>query len=122
MISVKSTASFTGFRKETLHIMDTAENVYMAYGIECEITCGTNGHGPLDPHPHAFALDFGTHAIPQNKLKLIHQELIDRLGPNYTVLYSDKNIDEAVYVDTPNAHFHIQLRKDLWRKLAGIPL
>ena len=117
MITVKATAHFTVFRTELLIILPRVESIYTLHNVPCEITCGTNGHPSDDPHTHGFAYDFGTHSIPQPQLKPMHEALVTQLGSDYTVLYSDKNLAEAVYVDTPNAHFHIQLRKDLWHKI-----
>ena len=117
MITTKPTAEFSIFRDEMLIALPKIEAVYAKHGIPCEITCGSNGHGLDDPHTHGMAYDLGTHAIPQDSLKVVHMELIDALGLNYTVLYTDKPVTEAVYVDTPNAHFHIQFRKDLWHAI-----
>ena len=119
MITVKSTAHFTVFRREMTGVFGVIEDVFRAHNVPCEITCGTDSHPMDDPHPHGFADDFESHQIPQSELKPIHEELIQALGPAYTVLYSDKNLSEAVYVDTPNAHFHIQLRKDLWHAIVA---
>ncbi len=117
MITVKDTAHFTVFRSQMTDVLSKIEAVYEAHGVECQITCGTNGHPADDPHTHGFAHDFGTHKIPQSELRPMHEELVAALGPDYTVLYSDKNLAEAVYVDTENAHFHIQLKKILWHAI-----
>lgn len=117
MITVKPTAKFKVFRSQMLSILPNIESVYMIYGVKCQITCGTDSHGPDDPHTHGFAYDFSTHAISQSVLKPMHQQLVDELGPDYTVLYDDKNLAEAKYIDTPNSHFHIQYRKSLWHAI-----
>jgi hypothetical protein len=117
MITVKDTAHFKLLRHEMWSILDIVESVYRARGLTAQITCGTDSHPDTDPHPNAFALDFGTHQIPEDQLKPMHEELIDRLGDKYTVLYNDKNLFEAVYVDTPSAHFHIQVAKAIWHEI-----
>lgn len=125
MITVKSTASFTKFRKEILLVMVVVDDIYASHGLTAEITCGTDNHKSTDPHPNGFANDYGTHNVPLALMPVIHKELVDRLGSVYTVLYCDKNIQEAVYpkVDldrNPQEHFHIQVRLDIWHKIAGI--
>ena len=121
MIRVKPGVSFAILRREIWSIFDVIEVVYEKRSLTAMITCGTDSHGPNDPHSHAYAVDIGTHEVPQAELKPMHQELADRLGPDYTVLYDDKNIHQAEYIDTPNSHFHIQVRKDIWHARAGIP-
>lgn len=125
MITVKSTASFTMLRREMWSILSIVEEVYASKGLTAEISCGTNGHPESpehhDPHPHGFALDFSCHDVPLPYLKGMHQELVERLGPTYTVLYNDQNLDNAVYEYGPQPHFHVQTKKEIWHKIMGLP-
>lgn len=117
MITLKPGAQLLILRSEMFGVWVGIELLFKKYGSHCMITCGTDGHPDDDPHTHGFAQDFHCHDVPQQNLQPLHQDLQDLLGDRYTVLYSDKLLGQAVYVDTPNAHFHIQLRKDLWHQI-----
>lgn len=104
MIRVKDGVRFRVLRPEIYRHFQDIDGLFNSLSVECWITCGTDGHGPDDPHTHGFALDLRTKNIPEGQREIMRTRLADLLGVNYTVILE---------VD----HLHIQVRKDLWRTL-----
>ena len=101
-------------RPEMWMIFDDISGVFEERGYDCILTCGTNAHGEDDPHTHGFALDFRSKHIHTHAEKIqMHDELERELNVKhanfYTVLLEN--------VGLPNEHFHIQVKKGLWRDL-----
>jgi hypothetical protein len=109
MIRIKEGVHFTILRSEMWHLFPIIEDAFARRGQQCWITCGTDAHGPDDPHFHGFALDFRTkHLDPTDKTN-IATNLGRMLRDRYTVILEDEN--------GPNEHLHIQVPKDHWREL-----
>jgi hypothetical protein len=110
MITCKDSARFSTLRYEMYSQWDKVESIFKRYGYDCIITCGTDGHGPDDPHPLGFAYDMRSKHIERVETKQVILEDLRRvLGPIYTVILENPGMD--------NEHFHWQVRKDLWRTM-----
>lgn len=87
-------------------------------GRSLTITCGREGHPADDPHSRGAALDLRSSGLPDAILLTLHQQLRDRLGSAFTVLYEVKTkpagvLGSIAYVnpDATAAHLHLQVRK-----------
>lgn len=110
MIRCKESVRFSVLRIEIWAIFEKIVAVFKRYGYPVVITCGTEAHGPDDPHTNGFAIDLRSKHIDRAETKtVIRDELAQELGPIYTVLL--ENTGQA------QEHFHIQIRRDLWRSL-----
>ncbi len=109
MIRLKPGAELNILRKEIYEHLAFIEDLFEAHGSHCTITCGTDSHGPDDPHYHGFALDFRTHDLADGEMEEVRNHLRAHLGDTYYVLLEDP--------DGPNCHLHVQVRKGLWRSL-----
>jgi hypothetical protein len=110
MITCKDSVRFSILRYEIISIFEKLFSVFKQFGYPVIVTCGTEAHGPDDPHTHGLALDLRSKHIQTDIAK---EEIADTLrrtlGSIYTVLLENKGKD--------NEHFHIQIRKDLWRTM-----
>jgi hypothetical protein len=107
MITCKDSVRFSILRIEMWSIFDKIHAAFKRFNADPIITCGTDAHGPDDPHTNGFALDFRSKNIPDNATKhAIHEELKRSLGSIYTVIFENEDLAQE--------HFHIQVRKDLW--------
>lgn len=110
MIRCKDSVRFSIIRIEMWAILEKIHATFKRYGYPVIITCGTEAHGPDDPHTHGFALDFRSKHIDRMETKqVIRDELADALGSIYTVIFENPGLAQE--------HFHIQVRKGLWRTL-----
>ena len=110
MIRCKDSVRFSKLRREVWRTFPIIEETFKYYEIVPTITCGTEAHGQDDPHTNGYALDVRSKNLPDIDTKrIILNELIQSLGPDYTVLLEN----EGKY----NEHFHIQIKKGLWRTL-----
>lgn len=110
MIRCKDSVRFSCLRSEIYGLWSGLELIFAKHDAEIWITCGTDGHTGIDPHPFGFAIDLRSHGLAEPHVVL--DELREFCGPRYTVLLEGK--------DTANEHFHLQLRKDLWRGIVGL--
>ncbi len=110
MIRCKDSVRFSILRSEIYGLFAGLESIFAGHGVDPWITCGTEGHAGVDPHPNGFAIDLRSHDLAEPRVVL--DEIREFCGPRYTVLLEAEG--------TPNEHFHLQLRMDLWRSLAGI--
>jgi hypothetical protein len=113
MIIVKDGVKFSAFRREIYGLWASFEAIFAKYNIPMRITCGTDGHGPNDPHSHACAIDIDTHDIPGQPRELTQIEkyaLVTDLcvyaGPTYYIFLENEGLETE--------HIHCQIRKDLW--------
>jgi hypothetical protein len=110
MITCKDSVRFSVLRYEMFSQWEKVAQVFKKYGFPIIFTCGTEAHGPDDPHTAGFAIDIRSKHITRTETKyVILEELREVLGPVYTVLLENHGAD--------NEHFHIQIRKDLWRTM-----
>ena len=110
MIYTKDSVRFSILRVEIWSILDKVYTAFHDHGYKTIITCGTEAHGPDDPHTFGFGLDFRSkHIGTREEKEAIVAELRKALGPIYTVIFENPAKD--------NEHIHIQIRKDLWRTL-----
>ena len=108
MIICKQGVQFTKFRTETLKLMTVADACYKAFGCTCRITCGTDGHSLTDPHTNGYAIDMGTHELPEEKKQPILKAIQEAAGPDYYIFLEAQGTD--------NEHFHGQTRIGLWQE------
>lgn len=108
MIKVKEGVRFSIFTDELLYILDVINSIKEKIPTApcAVITCGSDGHGPNDPHTFGFAVDIRSKHYSSYDIQNVLGWLIRYLGPRYTVIH------ESIGED--NEHIHIQLRKDLW--------
>lgn len=110
MIQTKDSVRFSILRHEMYSTWETVERIFLSHKIKPVITCGTEAHGPDDPHTHGFAEDWRSKHIPTSEMKHeILEELRRELGSLYTVLLENEN--------TENEHFHRQIKKGIWQTL-----
>ena len=110
MIKVKAGVRFSVFRREIYTIFDDVEEAFALKGYDAIITCGTEAHKEDDPHTHGFAIDLRSkHVRNLEDKRAIRDWLKDALGNRYTVLLENVEQDQE--------HFHVQIRKSLWRNL-----
>jgi hypothetical protein len=110
MITCKDSVRFSILRSEMWSTFDNVHAAFKRFNVEPMITCGTEAHGADDPHTNGFALDLRTKHIQDNATKhAIHEELKRLLGSIYTVIFENEDLAQE--------HFHIQVRKDLWRTM-----
>lgn len=111
MIRTKESVRFSILRPHIIDILGRVESVFGDHGLDCIITCGTEAHGPDDPHTHGFAIDLRSKHVPDITLKRrILEDLRRVTGEMYIVLLESEC--------AANEHYHIQIRKDLWRTMA----
>ena len=109
MITCKDTVRFSVLRPYIWTILDKLDWVFTVHKAACVITCGTEAHGPDDPHTNGFAVDLRSKHLPAEAKPVVLDELRRVLGGIYTVILENEGEDTE--------HFHIQIRKDLWRSL-----
>lgn len=74
-------------------------------GVVCWITSANDRvHMTNSKHYEGKALDFRTHAIPQDRKKELLPIVKSALGPQFTVLFEDEG--------TPNEHLHVEFLGD----------
>ena len=111
MIQVKPGVEFSVLRSEIYSLFSGLELLFKQHKAECVITCGTERHPEDDPHPHGFAIDLRSHDVPSDLQRPLFAELSAFCGQRYTVLFEGEG--------SGNAHYHVQLRKDLWREIVA---
>lgn len=115
-------ASLDGLQAAGLRILSSADTCARVLGVRIRITCGTEGHGPSDPHSRGVGLDFGTRDLTTDQI-LDFVQAMQTLLPRdeFTVLletpapFHDGRLASVQYVN-PHAtapHLHVQLRKFL---------
>lgn len=119
MIKVKPGVVFTVLRSEITKLLPTIDRVFAGHGLECVLTCACEAHGSDDPHTHGFALDFRSTHVPSALKDVIRAELASYFDPMITVLHEDRVYGEkgGETVIVKEEHYHIQVRRDLWRSL-----
>lgn len=108
-MKLKPGVSLKGVKPEILNIIPVIDSCYAALAIEPTATCTTKDHLEDDPHTHGYAIDLRTHGIPVGIQRSLAAIISHRLGSTYYVT--------SEVPGKPNEHIHIQVRKDLWRKL-----
>jgi hypothetical protein len=110
MITCKASVRFAILRVYIWSILERLNTIFQKYGYPVVITCGTEAHGPDDPHTHGFAIDIRSKHIHSQSVKHdIRDELQQALGDIYTVILESEGLE--------NEHIHIQVRKGLWKTL-----
>lgn len=110
MIRCKDSVRFTCLRREIWTLFGFIEDIFASHGAAAIVTCGTEAHGPDDPHTHGFAIDLRSKHIAQNDTKHeIWQAMKDKFGPAYTVLFENEGKEQE--------HFHVQLKRGTWQQL-----
>jgi hypothetical protein len=110
MILCKETVRFSILRDAIWTIFPKVDQVFKSHGIQCILTCGTEAHPDDDPHTKGFAIDLRSKHITDDDIKhRVFDALKQTLGALYTVILENEGQDQE--------HYHIQIRKDLWRNL-----
>ena len=119
MIKFKEGAEPTFLTMELVQKLVDIYKVFRFHGVECICTCTTGSHGADDPHTHGYAMDFRTrHIRDQHTKERITERLQDILGSLYYVQYEEgKDDPNTPEIEREGEHIHLQVRKDLWRKL-----
>lgn len=110
MIRCKESVRFAVLRPYIYNHFQAMNQAFQGFGVDCIITCGTEAHGADDPHTHGFAVDLRSKHLPDSAAKhSVLATLQGMLGGIYTVILESEG--------ETNEHFHIQVRKNLWRSL-----
>lgn len=88
------------------------------FGHSLEITCGTEGHGPNDPHTLGEGYDVHVAGFSADQVIDLRGRLISELGAAFTVLYecpstpADVRLATIAYINAGATapHFHLQRR------------
>ena len=96
-----------GWRPEIERLLVPLDIIMHQHGTNLMITCGTDGHGPDDPHTHGFAIDIRTHDL-RHPVE-VRDEIAVMAGNSYYILLEDPGQD--------NEHIHIQVYKGLWQEI-----
>lgn len=92
--------------------------VALESGHTLEITCGTEDHGPNDPHTLGEAYDVRAAGFSADQVIDLRRRLISELGAAFTVLYecpstpADFALATIAYLNAGATapHFHLQRR------------
>jgi len=110
MLRCKASVRFKVLRKEVWSLFPIIEAIFIEHLAGAVITCGTEAHGENDPHTNGYALDIRSKNLSSSTVKhTILSQLRAATGPDYTVLLESEGLE--------NEHFHLQIRKGLWRSL-----
>jgi hypothetical protein len=113
MINCKPSVRFTVLRREMWKVFPIIEEIWQRKATVATITCGTEAHGQDDPHTQGFAIDVRSKNLPSDEIRHeVLYELRSSLGEDYTVLLE--------YEGQDNEHYHIQIKKGLWRTLLSV--
>lgn len=107
MIKCKDSVRFKVLRPEIYGIFAMLTVIFARYKVDCVITRGTE----IDdggPHPNGYAIDLRSHDLKHGDALAMRDELRKSLGERYFV--------DLESVDEPEEHFHIQIRKQIWRE------
>lgn len=111
-MNLKPGVSLDGIKSEIKDILSTIESIFIKQGFSLTLTCTTGGHSELDPHSYGYAVDIRTHNIPVGIQRSLVAAIQQSIGPTYYIKLETPG--------TPNEHIHVQVRKDIWRKLEGV--
>jgi hypothetical protein len=117
MITCKESVRFSVLRYEMFSQWEKVRQVFKHYGYDCIFTCGTEAHGPDDPHTHGFAVDLRNWHLATDQLRqVVLEELQQVLGPVYTVIW-EREVKSASGQVTKGSHYHWQVKKGIWRSM-----
>ena len=112
----KDGVSQDGLRPEIIKVLPALDRLWLLQtGFELTITCTTGSHPKVDPHPWGFAIDCRTHGLSIDKVTSLKHVVQNLLGPHYFVQYEPEVVENGEVIK--GEHFHIQLRKDIWRAI-----
>jgi hypothetical protein len=117
MITCKDSVRFAVLRYEMFSQWEKVAQVFKHYGQACIFTCGTEGHGPDDPHTHGYAYDLRCwHLRDDAQRQVVLEDLQVVLGSIYTVIWEREQKSTGGQV-VKGAHYHWQVRANLWRSM-----
>lgn len=110
---------FDPIRPAGFRILAALDRTAAALGVVLEITCGSNGHPPGDPHTDGCAYDVRTHKFDDETKERVLTRLLQHLsaGGLDTILEISNGLATAQFYGfieargTPNEHLHIQRRR-----------
>jgi hypothetical protein len=109
MIRCKDSVRFAILRSEIYNLFPGLTVMFARQGVDCWITCGTEAHGPDDPHTNGYAIDIRSKHLPtlDAKYKLLDQMRVF-CAEKYTILLENVGLEQE--------HFHIQVKKGTWQQ------
>lgn len=119
VVRVKRGVKFTIIRPAGFRILAAIDTTAMMVGRDLEITCGTEGHAPTNPHTLGEAYDVGVRGLSVADIVRVKDVLRSALGPSFTVLYECPELPAdgmLARIATVNElatapHFHIQRKR-----------
>lgn len=104
-----------------LRILGALDHLARVGVVDLLITCGTEGHGPDDPHTRGEAMDLRTRDLQPQQVFDLYNALTFLLGRDFTVLYEIPTAASARHPmldaisyrgkSATAEHLHIQIRK-----------
>lgn len=113
------TVKFAVLAPAGVRILVAIWTVGQSNAMDVWITCGTDGHGPSDPHTLGEAFDISVKQMTVPTIVKIKRQLEQILGERFTVLYevpslpTDPMLIAIAYVnaEATGPHFHIQRKR-----------
>ena len=118
---LKQGVRLDGLQPAGARIFATVDNCARSLNLDQLVTCGTDSHGPSDPHTRGVALDIGVKRFTPSVTVKVYAYLSAALGSLFTVLYETPELPldpdlQAIATVNPKAsapHVHIQLKKGI---------
>lgn len=123
-ISFKANVRFETLEPAGEHLLACLAMAAIKLKLDLTVTCGTDSHGPTDPHTRGRALDIRTIGLSDDTVVGLYSALSALAGPDFVVLYESPRavtgpleaISPARRLVNPKAsapHLHAQLRKGI---------
>lgn len=118
VVRVKPGCQFAVLAPAGIRILGAADVVARRVGVDLEVSCGSEGHAPDDPHTLGEAFDFSVHGFGVDQVLRVRADLMDNLGSAFTVLYecpstpADLRLATIAYINAGATapHLHVQRR------------
>lgn len=119
-LRTKAGVEFAQIQAGGFRLLGALEATAREMGRILTITCGTEGHGPTDPHTRGLAYDVSVLGMAPDDLVLLRAHLMEALPADlFTVLYEVPQLPgpgvlQAIATLNTRAsapHLHLQVRK-----------
>lgn len=120
LVTARASAKFDLIAPAGFQIIGALVLVARQCDVDLTITCGSDSHGPSDPHSTGEAYDVSVQGFAPATIARITEALRETLGGAFTVLYecpskpSDPLLADLAYVNpaATGPHWHLQRRKN----------
>lgn len=117
-VRFKPGVTLNGLQPAGARILASLWKATQVFQRDLMVTCGTDSHGPDDPHTLGRALDMRTTDLPEAVIYALLPWLTKDLGPDFTVLYEVRDKPSGILAPVAwvnplasGPHAHLQLRK-----------